>query len=165
MDPHFTRDERGRELFTAPWGRSYVVPDTAKSAALQRIANRSPFLMALVVTSVATPLAILRRPWYWVLLAAPMVAALNLVPIYRATRGLERVRPSGRSATEMHREQARSMSPARLWLFEAFALAGLFLAAPSLARHGQTSLAWTTGAFSAAGALAFARLLWLRLRG
>ena len=64
MDPHFTRDERGRELFTAPWGRSYVVPDTAKSAALQRIANRSPFLMALVVTSVATPLAILRRPWY-----------------------------------------------------------------------------------------------------
>lgn len=162
----FSRDERGRELFTAPWGRSYVVEDASRRAALQRIARRSPVLIALAITSVATPLTILGRPWYWVFLATPLVAALDLVPIYRATRGLERARPSGSSgsATAMHRELARSMSLARLWLVEACALAGLVFASPALARHGQTSLAWTTGAFSAAVAISFAWRLWLRSR-
>jgi hypothetical protein len=43
-------------------------------------------------------------------------------------------------------------------------LAGLFFAAPWLVRNGQTSLGWTTGVLSAAAAIAFARLLWLRAR-
>ena len=164
--PRLRRDERGRELFTAPWGRSYVVEDASRRAALQRIARRSPVVIALAVACVATPLAILGRPWYWAFLALPLVAALDLVPIYRATRGLERARPSGapRSAIEMHRELAHSMSPARLWLTEACALAALGFAVPALARHGQTSLAWATGAFSAAVAISFAWLLWLRSR-
>ena len=162
----FRRDERGRELFTAPWGRSYVVEDAGRRAALQRIARRSPVLIALAVAGVATPFAVLGRPWYWAFLALPLVAALDLVPIYRATRGLERVRPSGSSApaTAMQRERAHSMSLARLWLTLACALAGLFLAAPALARRGETSLAWATGAFSAAVAISFAWLLWLRFR-
>ena len=165
LDRHFTIDERGRQLFTAPWGRTYVVPDTETSAVLRRIARRSPWLLALGVSAVATPLVLIRRPWYWVLLATPFLAALDLIPIYRATRGLEAVRV-GRSvsATEIDQELAHSMSPATLLCFEALMLAGLLFAAPWLVRNGQTSLGWTTGVLSTAAAIAFARLLWLRTR-
>ena len=166
-DRRFSRDERGRELFTAPWGRTYLVQDAETGSRLRRIVRRSPWLLALGVSAVVTPLVLLRRPWYWVFLATPLLLAIDLIPIHRATRGLERVRWRGPipSVREIHREQARSISATRLWCLEAIALAGLVFAAPSLVRGGETSLGWTTGGLSAAAAIGFAWLLWLRSRG
>jgi len=154
----FARDDRGRELFTAPWGRTFVVPDAETGAALRRVVRRSPWLVALAVTLVATPLVLRGLPWYAVFLATPLFAAIEVLPLYRATRGLERVRLIQPGV------MAGSTPSLRLWAFEALALAGALVAAPALARAGATSLAWATGAFSAAAAIAFGRLLWLQTR-
>jgi len=162
-DRHFARDGQGREVFIAPYGRCYVVPDAETRARLQRIVRRSPWLIAIAVSSIATPLAIHRQPWYWIFLGMPLVAALDLIPVYRATRGLE-VAHLARSSEELQRDIAHSMSTASLWAYEALTLAAVLFAAPFLARHGQTSLAWALGVFSAAAAIAFAWLLWQRSR-
>jgi len=163
MDRYFARDEQGRELFTAPWARCYRVPDAETGARLRRIVARSPWLIAIAIGAIATPLVIQQRPWYWIFLATPLFVAIDVVPLHRVTRGLERVRltPPGASG---HRELAHSMSAGRLWAFEGLALLGVFFAAPSLARHGQPGLAWGFAAFNAAAALGFAWLLWLRRR-
>ena len=157
----FSRDEQGCPLFTAPWGRTYRVPDVARVAALRRIVQRSPWLVALLISAVVTPIAIHRRPWVWAFLAAPFVAAIALAPVYRATRGLEVMRLASRADA---RRRSGATSTASLWAFQALLLVAIFVAAPSLARHGETSLAWTLGATSGAAAVTFAWLLWKRRR-
>jgi hypothetical protein len=89
VERHFARDPGGRELFTAPWGRTYVVTDVETGARLRRILERSPLLLSIGLSAVVTPLVISGRPWYWVFAATPFLAALELIRIYRATRGLE----------------------------------------------------------------------------
>lgn len=157
----FARDAQGCPLFTAPWGRTYRVPDAARAGALRRIARRSPWLVALLISAVVTPLAIHHRPWVWAFLAAPFAAAIELAPLYRATRGLEVV-PAAPGADVLRRSGA--LPAASLWAYEVLLLLAIAVAAPSLARHGERSLAWSLGGASAAAAVTVARLLWKRRR-
>jgi len=92
VERHFARDEQGREIFTAPWGRAYLVVDAETGARLRRILKRSPLLYSIGLSAVVTPLVISGRPWYWIFAAAPFLAAIDPIRIYRITRGLQAVR-------------------------------------------------------------------------